>query len=200
MRTKKRTLVTTKVFGFNPWMDQLLAINQMMEATGQKSEAPILRDLVDEALVARRRKASGTEAAEQQAPGRDSDQTLETIQTLLLRLLEQGDSSFRVQRIGIELLQENLVETRGGVMRLWEALAVPWLRERGSGIQQIADLFDSETDKAKDFAYGLAEEIRDQIDAAETDSASATADDEDDRQGRLAYDDHVEDANAADAT
>ena len=34
------------------------------------------------------------------------------------------------------------------------------------------------TEEAKDFAYGLAEEIRDQLDSAETDSASATADDD----------------------
>ncbi len=197
MRTKKRTLLTTKVYGFNPWMDQLLAINQMMEATGQKSEAPILRDLIDEALVARRRKVSRTEAPEQSSPGRESDQTLETIQTLLLRLLEQGQSAFRVQRIGIELLQENLVETRAGGMRIWEALTVPSLRERGSSAEQIADLFDAKTDEAKDFAYGLAGEIRDQIDAAETDAASATLDD-DDRQGRFVYDqsDPVEDTHA----
>jgi hypothetical protein len=196
MRTKKRTLVTTKVFGFNPWMDQLLAINQMIEATGQKSEAPILRDLVDEALVARRRKVAGTEAPEQPAPGRGSDQRLDTIQTLLLRLLEQGHSAFRVQRIGLELLQENLVETRAGGIRLWETLTVPSLKERGSSTKQIADLFDAKTDEAKDFAYGLAEEIRDQIDAAEADSASATVDD--DRQGRLVYDDSdpVEDTHA----
>src|ERR1700694_2404511 len=32
-------------------MDQLPTINQIMEATGQKSEAPIIWDLVDEALA-----------------------------------------------------------------------------------------------------------------------------------------------------
>ncbi len=139
---------------------------------------------------------SGTEVPEQPAPGRESDQKLEIMQTLLLRILEQGHSSFRVQRIGIELLQENLVETRASGMRLWEALTVPSLSERGSSVQQIAELFDTKTDEAKDFAYGLAEEIRDQIDAADSDSAKATVDD-DDRQGRFVYDDseHVADTN-----
>jgi len=53
MRTKKRTLLTTKVYGFNPWMDQVTAINELMDSLGQKSEAPIIRDLIDEGLAAR---------------------------------------------------------------------------------------------------------------------------------------------------
>jgi len=53
MRTKKRSLVATKVYGFNPWMDQLVVINQIMERTGQRSEAPVIRELIDEALTAR---------------------------------------------------------------------------------------------------------------------------------------------------
>jgi hypothetical protein len=87
MRTKKRTLVTTKVYGFNPWMDQLLTINQIMETTGQKSEAPIIRDLIDEALAARRRKTSGNESA-QQPPTQELTDSLHTIQVLLLKLIE----------------------------------------------------------------------------------------------------------------
>ena len=90
MRTKKRTLVTSKVYGFNPWMDQHLTINQIMETTGQKSEAPIIRDLIDEALVARRRKTSGTESAQQPSPTQELTESLHTIQVLLLKLIEQG--------------------------------------------------------------------------------------------------------------
>src|SRR5437868_6207612 len=105
MRTKKRTLLTNKVYGFNPWMDQVTAINQLMEATGQKSEAPIVRDLIDEALAARRRKQNGTEAAEPQPAAPEATDTLQTIEALLLRMIGQSETAFRVESLSLELLQ-----------------------------------------------------------------------------------------------
>lgn len=143
-------------------MDQLLAINQMMEATGQKSEAPILRDLVDEGLIARRRKAAGSEVSEQPVPVvsvQELAQTLETNQTLLLRIIEQGHSAFRMHRASLELSQEAIVEARTGKIWSWETL-VTSLREGGSSAQQIADLLEEKTEESKGYAYGLAEEIR----------------------------------------
>jgi hypothetical protein len=189
MRTKKRTLVTSKVYGFNPWMDQHLTINQIMETTGQKSEAPIIRDLIDEALVARRRKTSGSESAEQLPPTQELTESLHTIQVLLLKLIEQGQTAVRAESLSLELLQETLAEARAGRIRLWETLAVPALKQTGGDAQQIASLFDSQTEEAKNFAYGLAEEIRDELLAGETDSNIAIEDD--DRQGRLTYDDPI---------
>ena len=187
MRTKKRTLVTTKVYGFNPWMDQHLTINQIMETTGQKSEAPIIRDLIDEALAARRRKTSGTESAQQPSPTQELTESLQTIQVLLLKLIEQGQTAVRAESLSLELLQETLAEARAGRIGLWETLAVPALKQAGTDAQQIASLFEHQTDQAKNFAYRLAEEIRDQLLAGETDSNIAI--DDDDRQGRLTYDD-----------
>ncbi|HEX9273465.1 MAG TPA: hypothetical protein VGA01_14770 [Candidatus Binatia bacterium] len=189
MRTKKRTLVTSKVYGFNPWMDQLTTINQIMETTGQKSEAPIIRDLIDEALVARRRKTSVTESAEQPAPTQELTESLHTIQVLLLKSIEQGQTAVRAESLSLELLQETLAEARAGRIGLWETLAVPALKEAGGHAQQIASLFDRQTEEAKNFAYGLAEEIRDELLAGETDSNIAI--DDDDRQGRLTYDDPI---------
>src|SRR5229473_5073738 len=142
MRTKKRTLVTTKVYGFNPWMDQHLTINQIMETTGQKSEAPIIRDLIDEALAARRRKTSGAESAEPPPPTQELTESLHTVQALLLKLIEQGQTALRVESLNLELLQETLAEARASRIGLWENLAVPALKERGSDVQEIASLFD----------------------------------------------------------
>jgi hypothetical protein len=189
MRTKKRTLVTSKVYGFNPWMDQHLTINQIMETTGQKSEAPIIRDLIDEALVARRRKTSGSESAEQLPPTQELTESLHTIQVLLLRLIEQGQTAVRAESLSLELLQETLAEARAGRIGLWETLAVPALKAAGGDAQQIASLFDRQTEEAQNFAYGLAEEIRDELLAGETDSNTAI--DDDDRQGRFTYDDPI---------
>ncbi len=187
MRTKKRTLVTTKVYGFNPWMDQHLTINQIMETTGQKSEAPIIRDLIDEALAARRRKTSGTESAQQPPPTQELTESLHTIQVLLLKLIEQGQTAVRAESLSLELLQETLAEARAGRIGLWETLAVPALKQAGRDAQQIASMFEQPTDEAKNFAYGLAEEIRDELLAGETGPNIAI--DDDDRQGRLTYDD-----------
>lgn len=40
MRKSKRVLFKPKVFGFNPYTDHVPAIKQIMEETGQESEAP----------------------------------------------------------------------------------------------------------------------------------------------------------------
>jgi hypothetical protein len=185
-RSSRRTL-TKRVTSINFYVDQATQIQAIMEATGSTKEAPLVRQLVDEALAARRRKLVPREEAEQPPPTQDIPETLQTIQTLHLRTIGQGQKALRIERIILELLQETLVEARAGRIGLWASLAVPSLRERGSSAQQISDLFDAKTEEAKDFAYGLAEEIRDQLDAAQTHSASAM--DDDDRQGRLSYDD-----------
>jgi hypothetical protein len=188
MRTKKRTLLATKVYGFNPWMDQVTAINQMMETAGQKSEAPILRDLIDEALIARRRKSAGIEMQAQTPPAPEVAETLETIQTLLLRIIGQGEIAFRIGSITLELSQEILVEARAGRMSLWEALVVPALREKGKSAQEVARLLEAHVDEGKDFSYGLAEEIGNELKSTETKTSSAAANKED-RQTPLAYED-----------
>jgi hypothetical protein len=188
MRTKKRTLVTTKVYGFNPWMDQLLSINQIMETTGQKSEAPIIRDLIDEALAARRRKTSATELASQPQPAQELTDGLHTIQALLLTLIDQSETHVRVQSLNLELLQETLGETRAGRIAVWETLAAPALQERGKSPAEIERLFVVHTEQAQTFAYGVAEEIRDEHLAGETEP-KVPAVNEDDRQGRFPYDD-----------
>jgi hypothetical protein len=186
MRTKKRTLVTNKVYGFNPWMDQLLAINQIMETTGQKSEAPIIRDLIDEALTARRRKTSAIESTAHATPAPEMTETLQTIQALLLKLVEQGQMDYQIESLSLELLQETLAEARAGRMGLWESLAVPALKAEGKGAHEIARLLENQSRDAKNFAYGLAEEVRDELSAVESNPAAAAVAD-DNRQGSFSY-------------
>ena len=48
------------MYGFNPWADQLDHINRIVAETGE-NEATILRKLIDEALIARRRKTADDE-------------------------------------------------------------------------------------------------------------------------------------------
>ena len=78
-------------------------------------------------------------------------------------MIEQGQVAFRVQSLSLELLQETLVEARAARMGSWEHLAVPALREQGKTGSEIANLLETQTVASKDFAYGLAEEIKKEL-------------------------------------
>jgi hypothetical protein len=65
--------------------------------------------------------------------------------------------------------------------------AAPGLTDKGKSTGEIAQLFDVQNEDAKDYAYGLAEEIKKELDADDSDSTSNTADDED-RQESFVYD------------
>jgi hypothetical protein len=188
MRKSNRVLFKPKVYGFNPWADQVPAIKQIMEETGQESEAPVLRMLIDEALRARRRKTAGKELPEQQPPSQELPACLQTIQLLLLKMVGQGETAFRVHSLSLELLQETLAEARAGRLDLGASLALSVQTQDGICARGESSLFDERTAAGKEFAYGLAEEIRAELFASENEGLTATSDDGD-RQRRLIYDD-----------
>ena len=86
-----------------------------MESTGIDKDAQLLRELLDEALAGRRRKVAEQLTFPDTAP-RDPQyaETVETIQVLLLKLIEQGEKARSVRGICLELLQEALAEARAG--------------------------------------------------------------------------------------
>src|SRR6266481_9332538 len=88
-RGRKRTL-SKKVSSFNMYMDQVYQIQAIMEAIGALKDAPVIRELLDEALGARRRKALGITDSEE-PPGQGTAETLHTLQTLLLRLIRREE-------------------------------------------------------------------------------------------------------------
>jgi len=187
-RSSKRAL-TKRVTSFNFYVDQATQIQAIMEATGTTMEAPLVRQLVDEALAARRRKLVPLETpAAPIAPLQDGSEILETIQTLLLRIIGQGETNYRIGSITLELLQEALSEARAARLGLWDHLVAPELKGRGNSNQEIAELFDAKTKQAQEFAYGLAGEIKNQLLATEGASVAAMVSvDDNDRQGRLLY-------------
>jgi hypothetical protein len=150
-RSTKRTLVK-RITSLNLYVDQEVQIKALMEASGSQKEAPLVRQLVDEALSARRRKSVQRTEAEPPPPTQDISQTLQTIQTLLLRMIGQGQTSFRIQSVSLELIQEALVEARAGKMSLWELLLTPAFKETGKSTAEIAELFDGQSSAAKGFA------------------------------------------------
>jgi hypothetical protein len=188
MRKSNRVLFKPKVYGFNPWADQVPAIKQIMEETGQESEAPVLRMLIDEALRARRRKTAGKELPEQQPPSQQLPECLQTIQLLLLRMVGQGETAFRVHSLSLELLQETLAEARAGRLDLETSLALSVQTPDAVCARENSNLFDERTEAGRDFAYGLAAEIKTELFASENDKLTTTSDDGD-RQRQLIYDD-----------
>lgn len=57
-------------------------------------------------------------------------------------MIEKGQTTLRIQSLGLELLQETLAEARAARMISWEHLAVPALKELGKGGEEIAELLE----------------------------------------------------------
>src|SRR5438046_1237488 len=139
-RGRKRSL-SKKVSSFNMWMDQVYQVRAIMEATGAVKDAPVIRELLDEALGARRRKALGITDSEE-PPGQDTAETLHTLQTLLLRLIKREDLVFGRQSPGLKLQRETLIEARAGREISFEYLVeTPWM-EKGKTKETMSNFFD----------------------------------------------------------
>ena len=154
--SKRRVMAKAKVYGFSPWVDQVDAINQIMKDIGERNESALLRKLVDEALDARRKKSQSAPLNEKS----DNGIRLETIESLVMRLVRQGDVAFRIQDVCLALLQDVLAETYASHRLLWESLVVPQLRATGVDVNELESRFALAEDQAKDYAYGLAEQIK----------------------------------------
>jgi hypothetical protein len=103
---------------------------------------------------------------------------------LLLKMVGQEETAFRVHSLSLELLQETLAEARAGRLDLGASVAVPMQTQDRICARGNPNLFDERTDAGRDFAYGLAEEIKAELFASENEKLTATSDDGD-RQRRL---------------
>ena len=157
-RGRKRSL-SKKVSSFNMWMDQVYQVRAIMEATGAVKDAPVIRELLDEALGARRRKALGITDSEE-PPGQEVAETLHTLQTLLLRLIRREEQVSQNQNVGLKLLLETFVEARTGRALAWEELIERPLMEKGRTKQDLTNYFDMKTRYAKEHAVELLEKIK----------------------------------------
>lgn len=128
-----------------------------MKDTGERTESAILRKLVDEALDARRKKSQSAPLSEK------SDHAgvrLEVIESLLMRLVRQGDMSLRIEDVCLAPLQDAFAEACATRRLLWESLVLPQLRDSGIDVNELDDRFVLQEDQAKDYAYGLAERFK----------------------------------------
>jgi hypothetical protein len=125
-RGRQRSL-SKKVSSFNMYMDQVYQVRAIMEATGAVKDAPVIRELLDEALAARRRKAAGITDSEK-SPGQEITETLHTLQTLLLKLIKREELIFHRQSIELRLLKEAVIEAHSGREIMFEELVEkPWM-------------------------------------------------------------------------
>lgn len=145
------------MYGFNPYADQVDNINRIVAQSGE-NEATVLRKLIDEALIARRRKIADEEL-ETKPAGESRSGTLQEIQALLIKLVRQGETSLRVQDVSLALLQDMFAESRAGRKAAWEQIA-SGLKEKGMSSAEIKKRFEAETDEARSFAYSAAKEIK----------------------------------------
>ena len=155
--SKRRVMAKAKVYGFSPWVDQVDAFNQILKDTGDKNESALLRKLVDEALDARRKKIRSGPLTE------ESDHAgvrLETIESLLIRLVRQGEISLRIEDVCLALLQDVLAESYATRRLLWESLVLPQLRDAGIDSNELERRFVLQDNQAKNYAYGEAERIK----------------------------------------
>ena len=147
-----------KVYGFNPWVDQVDSISQIMKQSGERTESALLRKLVDEALEARRNKGSSVHLT--QEPDNELDGRIEAIEDLLVRLVREADVSLRIQDVCLALLQDALAEAHATHRLAWRSLVIPELREQGVDAKEFEHRFALQTEQAKAYAYGLALRIK----------------------------------------
>ena len=156
---RRRTVISkSKTYGFNPWMDQIDTINEIMKETGETTESVLLRKLVDEALAARRKKDQSLPLIEE-SDG-DSADRLHSIQSLLMRLVRQGDIFLRIQDVCLALQQDVLAEAHATHTLAWEFVAAPRLSGGGISVNDLEKQFAVRTAQAKNFAYGVADQIK----------------------------------------
>jgi hypothetical protein len=148
------------MYGFNPWVDQIDQVNLLVSKSGE-TESIVLRKLLDEALTARRRKAMDEELEAAGPEHHTVADSLQRIEVLLTRLLQQGDTSYRMHDVALALVQDTLAEARAGRNLIWKQMA-PALKEQGLNAKEVAKKFEEDTDEGKDFAYGAAQDLKKQ--------------------------------------
>lgn len=141
------------------YMDQMFQIRAIMEATDEQKDAPVIRQLLDEALGARRRKALGI-ADWEEPPGQEDKETFNTISVLLLKLLKHEEKSFMARDVGLLMLRELLIETRACRDLVYEeSVRKPWM-EKGKTRETMDNFYDMHTRTATQKVESIIQEIK----------------------------------------
>jgi hypothetical protein len=155
---KTRVISKTKTYGFNPYMDQIDTINQIMKGTGEKTESVLLRQLIDEALAARHKRDQSISLNEES--GNELGDRLRRIESLLMQIVREEDVLFRIQDVCLALLQDVLAEAHATRSIAWESLVKPQLQAKGLKDDELEQRFILQADQAKEFSYRVALRIK----------------------------------------
>ena len=164
-RGRQRSL-SKKVSSFNMYMDQVYQLRTIMEATGAVKDAPVIRELLDEALAARRRKSAGITDSEE-PPGQEISETLHTLQTLLLKLIRREELVFKRQSIGLRLLKEAVIEARSGREIVFEELVEKLWMAKGKSKETMTNYFDMKSRYATEYVDGVITKTKRDLEAEE---------------------------------
>ena len=157
-RGRQRSL-SKKVSSFNMYIDQVYQIRAIMEQTGAEKDAPVIRELLDEALGARRRKAQGI-ADWEEPPAQDDKETFNTLAVLLLKLLKHEEKSYMARDVGLLMLREVLIETRACRDLVYEEnVRKPW-EAKGKTRETMDNFYDMHTRAATEKVEGIIKEIK----------------------------------------
>ena len=158
---KKQSAVkrpVAKMMGVSPWRDNAREIATMVK-TEERSASEILRELIDEALQARRNKELGLSFA---APSEQTEvviKEMETLQNALFHLIEQSNEICRRLEVSFALQQETFAESFGASSLLWESIVESRVEEpdrmEGTGVNSL----DERRAAWKEHAYRTAEQL-----------------------------------------
>lgn len=85
-----------------------------------------------------------------------------------MRVVTDGDVAFRILDACLMLLQDVLAEAHATRRLVWESLVIPQLREKGFDVNDLEGRFILQTNQASDYAYSVAERLRESQEAEMT--------------------------------
>ena len=157
VRGRKRAL-SKKVSSFNMYDDQVYQIRAIMESTGEYKDAPVIRQLLDEALRARRLKALGY--ADDEPPGQSAGETLRTLHDSLVKVDKHAHELLRDQKVTVMLLLETFIAAQHSRDTAFDVLVKdPWI-QKGKTNETMQNFYDMKTLDARKKANELLEQFK----------------------------------------
>ena len=127
VRGRKRAL-SKKVSSFNMYDDQVYQIRAIMESSGEYKDAPVIRQLLDEALRARRLNTLGY--ADDQPQGQSTAETLNSLQDSLRKIDKHAHELLRDQKVTVMLLLETFIAAQHSRDTAFDVLVKdPWIQK-----------------------------------------------------------------------
>ncbi len=154
VRGRRRSL-SKKVSSFNMYDDQVYQIRAIMESSGEYKDAPVIRQLLDEALRARRLKALGY--ADDAPPGQGAS---ETLHSLLVKVHKHAHGLLQNQNVMIMLMLEILIAAQESRDTAFNVLVKDLWLQKGKTAETVQNYYDMKTRDARAKGNELLERFK----------------------------------------